>query len=84
MACNNDRACGVLTVQDEDVGNVLMAEDLARPYAIHAHGGSHGVRSSRNRQIKMNRQTPDETNVAPLLLAPHLRVRGDAELLLTM
>jgi len=32
MACNNDRACGVLTVEDEDVGNVLMAENLARPY----------------------------------------------------
>ena len=32
MACNNGRACGVLTVEDEDVGDILMAENLARPY----------------------------------------------------
>jgi endonuclease YncB( thermonuclease family) len=32
MACNYGRACGVLTVEGEDVGDVLMAENLARPY----------------------------------------------------
>jgi endonuclease YncB( thermonuclease family) len=31
MACNYGRACGVLTVEDEDVGNILMAENLAHP-----------------------------------------------------
>jgi endonuclease YncB( thermonuclease family) len=29
MACNYGRACGVLTVEDEDVGDILMAENLA-------------------------------------------------------
>jgi endonuclease YncB( thermonuclease family) len=32
MACNWGRACGVLTVEGEDVGDVLMAENLAHPY----------------------------------------------------
>jgi endonuclease YncB( thermonuclease family) len=32
MACNYGRACGVLTVEGEDVGDVLMAENLAHPY----------------------------------------------------
>jgi endonuclease YncB( thermonuclease family) len=31
MACNYGRACGVLTVEDEDVGDILMAENLAHP-----------------------------------------------------
>jgi endonuclease YncB( thermonuclease family) len=32
MACNYGRACGVLTVEGEDVGDVLMAANLAYPY----------------------------------------------------
>jgi endonuclease YncB( thermonuclease family) len=32
MGCNYGRACGVLTVEGEDVGEILMAENLARPY----------------------------------------------------
>jgi endonuclease YncB( thermonuclease family) len=31
-ACNYGRACGVLTVEGEDVGDILMAENLAHPY----------------------------------------------------
>jgi endonuclease YncB( thermonuclease family) len=31
MACNYGRACGLLTVEDEDVGEILMAENLAHP-----------------------------------------------------
>jgi endonuclease YncB( thermonuclease family) len=31
MACNYGRACGVLTVEDEDVGDILLAENLAHP-----------------------------------------------------
>jgi endonuclease YncB( thermonuclease family) len=33
MACNYKRACGYLTVDGQDVGDVLMAENLAHPYA---------------------------------------------------
>jgi endonuclease YncB( thermonuclease family) len=32
-ACNFGRACGYLTVDGRDVGNVLIAENLAHPYA---------------------------------------------------
>jgi endonuclease YncB( thermonuclease family) len=31
-ACNFGRACGILTVNGRDVGDRLIAEDLARPY----------------------------------------------------
>jgi endonuclease YncB( thermonuclease family) len=31
MACNYGRACGVLTVEGEDVSDILMAENLAHP-----------------------------------------------------
>jgi micrococcal nuclease len=31
MACNYKRACGYLTVDGQDVGNVLIAESLAHP-----------------------------------------------------
>ena len=36
MACNYGRACGVLTVESEDVGDILMAENLAHPYTCGA------------------------------------------------
>jgi hypothetical protein len=32
MACNYGRSCGVLTVEVEDVGDILMPENLAHPY----------------------------------------------------
>jgi endonuclease YncB( thermonuclease family) len=32
MACNYRRACGYLTVDGQDVGDVLIAENLAHPY----------------------------------------------------
>jgi endonuclease YncB( thermonuclease family) len=32
MACNYKRACGYLTVDGKDVGDVLIAENLAHPY----------------------------------------------------
>jgi endonuclease YncB( thermonuclease family) len=32
MACNYKRACGYLTVGGQDVGDVLIAENLAHPY----------------------------------------------------
>jgi endonuclease YncB( thermonuclease family) len=31
MSCNYGRACGVLTVDGEDVGDTLMSENLAHP-----------------------------------------------------
>jgi micrococcal nuclease len=31
MACNYKRACGYLTVDGQDVGDVLIAESLAHP-----------------------------------------------------
>jgi endonuclease YncB( thermonuclease family) len=33
MACNYGRACGYLTVDGQDVGDVLIAENLAHPLA---------------------------------------------------
>jgi hypothetical protein len=53
MACNYGRACGVLTVEGEDVGNILMAENLAHPYECGRYscprraGGSPGTRDDR-------------------------------------
>ena len=32
MACNYKRACGYLTVNGKDAGDVLIAENLAHPY----------------------------------------------------
>jgi endonuclease YncB( thermonuclease family) len=32
MACNYKRACGYLTVDGQDVGDVLISENLAHPY----------------------------------------------------
>ena len=35
QACNYGRACGVLTINGRDPGNILIAEGLARPYQCH-------------------------------------------------
>jgi hypothetical protein len=47
MACNYKRACGYLTVDGQDVGDVLIAESPAHPLScagsVHAPGGSRGV-----------------------------------------
>jgi endonuclease YncB( thermonuclease family) len=32
MRCNRGRTCGVLTVEGEDVADILLAENLAHPY----------------------------------------------------
>jgi len=34
-ACNYGRACGVLTINGRDAGDILIAEGLARPYQCH-------------------------------------------------
>jgi hypothetical protein len=36
LACNYGRACGYLTVDGRDVGNVLVAEKLAHTYPVDA------------------------------------------------
>jgi hypothetical protein len=48
LACNYGRACGYLTVDGRDVGDVLIAKNLAHTYsvdAIRARGASLIVRS---------------------------------------
>lgn len=35
--CNHGRRCGILTVGGRDVGDILIAEGLARPYAYDWH-----------------------------------------------
>jgi endonuclease YncB( thermonuclease family) len=59
MACNYKRACGYLTIDGQDVGDVLIAENLAHPLMCGKYScprRSHGVHLYRMpRSAKSNR-----------------------------